>query len=323
VDRLIPPEVSVVIPTYNRPELLRRAVTSALEQDGVRVEVLVVDDGSSPRVTADAVPPEVTIACTDAPGGVAAARNMGAHLAQSPWLAFLDDDDWWAPDHLRRLLSVALASGAGFAYTGRWNVNLTTGAVALSPAFPSEGLATRLLHENAVGTPSGVIVRRSLYLEVGGCDPSLAAMADWDLWIRLAQAARGAAAPVATVAYALHDDNMSLNIPQLLSEFTRLAERHAAACRRHGIRFGDPGFPRWIARLYRDEGRRGLAAAWYLRSARIPGWRLDALRAVGVLLGERVMRLAGRPRPAKDVLAPPWVAARGAQTPPRAREAAS
>jgi len=302
-----PPEVSVVIPTYNRPGLLRRAVTSALGQDDVRLEVIVVDDGSSPRVTADALPSGVTIVRNSEDGGVATARNLGAQLAQTPWLAFLDDDDWWAPDHLCRLLSVANASAAGFAYAGRWNVNLATGEVTLSPALPAQELATRLLHENAVGTPSGVIVQRSLYLDVGGSDPSLAAMADWDLWIRLAGVARGVASPVATVAYAVHDQNMSSDIPQLLTEFTRLTERHAQACQRNRVRFGDVGFPRWIARLYRDEGRRVRAASWYLRSARAPTCRLDAVRAVGVLLGERVMRVGQRPAIGQGVPPPDWL----------------
>jgi glycosyltransferase involved in cell wall biosynthesis len=307
-DPQTPPEASVVIPTYNRPGPLRRAVASALAQRGVDVEVIVVDDGSSPHVTSSALPAEVTLARTGDSSGVAAARNMGARLARSPWLAFLDDDDWWAPDHVSRLLSAATTAGAGFAYTGRWNVDLTTGATTLIPALPAEGLDSRLLHENAVGTPSGVIVRRSLYLEIGGSDPALSALADWDLWIRLVGVTRGVAAPVATVAYGVHDQNMSLDVAGLLSEFTRLAQRHAAACRRYGIRFGEPGFPRWIARLYRDEGRRARAAAWYLRSARLPGHRLDVLRAVGVLLGERAIGLGRRRTAADDVPAPAWVA---------------
>jgi glycosyltransferase involved in cell wall biosynthesis len=297
----------VVIPTYNRPGPLQRAVASALAQRGVDVEVIVVDDGSSPRVTSNALPAEVTIARTGECGGVATARNMGARLARSPWLAFLDDDDWWAPDHVWRLLSAATDAGAGFAYAGRWNVNLTTGATTLTAALPAEGLATRLLHENAVGTPSGVIVRRSVYLEIGGCDPSLSALADWDLWIRLIEVTGAVAAPVPTIAYGVHDQNMSLDVAGLLSEFTRLAQRHAAACRRHGTRFGEPGFPRWIARLYRDEGRRARAAAWYLRSARLPGRRLDAVRAFGVLLGEGVMQLGRRPSVGEDVSPPAWL----------------
>lgn len=305
-DGQTPAEVSVVIPTYNRPGPLQRAVASALEQDRVDVEVIVVDDGSSPRVSADVLPPDVTLVRIGSEG-VAAARNLGVQVASAPWIAFLDDDDWWAPDHLCRLLSAASTADAGFAYTGRWNVDLRTGEATLRPALPADQLATRLLHENAVGTPSGVLVRRSLYLDVNGSDPSLAAMADWDLWIRLAGVARGVASPVATVAYALHDDNMSSCVPRLLSEFTRLAERHAAACRQHGIQFGDSSFARWIAQLYRDEGTRTRAAAWYLRSARTRGCRLDAVRAVGVLLGERFIRLGRRPRVGKDVPPPAWL----------------
>jgi glycosyltransferase involved in cell wall biosynthesis len=305
-DHEVPPEVSVVIPTYNRPGLLRRAVTSAVEQEGVRVEVIVVDDGSSPHVSAAALPPEVTITRTGSVG-VAAARNLGAQLARAPWIAFLDDDDWWAPDHVRRLLSAAAATDAGFAYAATWNVSMATGHAAFTPAAPAAGLDTMLLRTNAIGTPSCVIVLRSLYLEVGGFDPSLAVVADWDLWIRLARVAHGVAGPAATVAYAAHDENMSSDIPRLLNEFRQLAARHAAACRRHGIRFGDPGFPHWIAQLYRRQGRRLRAAAWYLRSARIPGWRLDALRAVGVLLGERAMSHSRRPLAGQSVPVPGWV----------------
>jgi hypothetical protein len=157
-----------------------------------------------------------------------------------------------------------------------------------------------------------VIVQRSLYRELGGFDPSLAVVADWDLWIRLARVVRAVPGPAATVAYAVHDDNMSLDIPRLLHEFRRLARRHSEACRRHGIRFGDPDFPRWIAHLYRRQGRRLRAAEWYLRSARVPGWRLDALRAVGVLLGERFMQLGRQPPVAPSVTAPAWVAPRNA-----------
>lgn len=288
------PKVSVVIPTYNRPELLRRAVDSALAQERVDVQVIVIDDGSAAALAPDGLPAEVLVDRTTGPGGVAAARNLGAARAGATWIAFLDDDDWWAPDHLHRLLGVADRSGAGFAYAATWNVDVASGRVALRPAPSRENLATQLLRENAIGTPSCVIVRRSLYARVGGFDPELSVVADWDLWIRLAGAASAAVSPVATVAYAAHNENMSLDLPRLLSEFKLLAARYAEPCLRSGVRFGGPGFAHWIAELHRRQGHRGSAAAWYLRSARVRGRRLDLLRAVGMLAGERVMRLGRR-----------------------------
>lgn len=299
-------QVSVVIPTYNRPGPLRRAVDSALAQERVDVEVIVVDDGSSAALAPDGLPEEVLVDRTTGAGGVAAARNLGAQRARGPWIAFLDDDDWWAPDHLHRLLGAADRSGAGFAYAATWNVDVARGRAALRPAPAREGLAAHLLRENAIGTPSCLMVRRSLYTRVGGFDPKLSVVADWDLWIRLAGAADAAVSPAATVAYAAHDDNMSLDLPRLLREFKLLAARYAEPCRRANIRFGDPGFAHWIAELHRRQGHRRLAAAWYLRSARVSGRRLDALRAVGMLAGEPVMRLGSR-TVAPDHTPPGWL----------------
>jgi glycosyltransferase involved in cell wall biosynthesis len=303
-----PPDVTVVIPTYNRPALLRRAVASAWAQEQVSLEVIVVDDGSMPPVTASDVPQGVIVTRNGASGGVVSARNLGVQQARAPWIAFLDDDDWWAPDHVHRLLTAVTRAKAGFAYAATWNVDLANDQAVLRLAPSPVGLVSQLLHANAIGTPSCVIVNRSLYLSLGGFDGRLSVVADWDLWIRLAGAADAAVSPVATVAYAAHDANMSLDLPRLIDEFKRLAACHASLCERDGIRFGDPGFSRWIAQLHRRQGRRRSAAAWYLRSARAPGRRLDAVRAVGVLVGERAMRMASRGAPASQEVPPGWLA---------------
>ena len=310
-----PAEVAVVIPTYNRPELLRRAVASAVAQEQVTTEVIVVDDGSTPPVDLGDLPGSVAMARTAGWGGVASARNLGATLARARWLAFLDDDDWWAPDHLRRLVSAADAAGAGFAYAATWDVDLAARQAVVRSAPAPDGLALRLLHENAIGTPSCVMVERSLFMKLGGFDRGLSVVADWDLWIRLARAAPAAAGATPTVAYAAHDENMSLDLPRLLEEFNRLSDRYSAVCRQKGLRFGDPGFPRWMAQLHRRQGRRGRAAAWYLRSSRVPGRRDDAVRALGVLLGERVMGLAARRPQAPRTVPPGWLDAHWTEVP--------
>ncbi|HEY2441392.1 MAG TPA: glycosyltransferase family 2 protein [Solirubrobacteraceae bacterium] len=302
------PEVTAVIPTYDRPQLLRRAVASAVGQERVALEVIVVDDGSTEPVAPADLPDGVIIARTGGSGGVAAARNLGVERARAPWVAFLDDDDWWAPDHVHRLQSAAERANAGFAYAATWNVDLANSQAVMRPAPPPGGLVSQLLRENAIGTPSCVMIDRSVYLSLGGFDGRLSVVADWDLWIRLAGAAAAAVSPVATVAYAAHDANMSLDLPRLIDEFKRLAACHASLCERDGIRFGEPGFARWMAQLYRRQGRRRAAAAWYVRSARVPGRRLDALRAVGVLLGERTMRIASHGSPPSQAIPPSWLA---------------
>ena len=98
--------LSVIIPTHNRPELLREAVDSVLAQTRLPLEILIVDDASSPPVRASDFDglSDIPIYVLRHPAllGGAAAKNTGAHAAQGEALAFLDDDDLYAPDYLER-----------------------------------------------------------------------------------------------------------------------------------------------------------------------------------------------------------------------------
>jgi glycosyltransferase involved in cell wall biosynthesis len=303
--------VTVVIPTFNRPDLLPRAVASAVAQEEVSCEVIVVDDGSTPPVSKDDLPGDVTVVRNEGVHGVAAARNLGVERARGPWIAFLDDDDWWASAHLHGLLEAARAAGADFAYAAAWNVDLAAGWAFMRPGPEPVGLVPQLLRSNAIGSPSCLMVSRSLHVALGGFDTTLSPMADWDLWLRMADAGTGAGNPDATVAYAVHGENMSLDMTRVVDEFRRLSKRYAPLCEREGIQFGYPGIPPWMAGLYRRQGRRGAAAAWYLRSARSPGQRLDVVRAGGVLAGERAMRSMRRRRQLPPSAPPAWLSANG------------
>src|SRR6266542_1529901 len=103
-------DVSVVIPTRGRVDFLSCAVGAALGQQGVNVEVVVVDD-ASPDGTASWVAKQredrLRLVRQDTQRGVSAARNSGVQAARGTWVAFLDDDDAWAPDKLESQLSAA------------------------------------------------------------------------------------------------------------------------------------------------------------------------------------------------------------------------
>ncbi|WP_343869705.1 glycosyltransferase family 2 protein [Dactylosporangium roseum] len=108
------PQVSVVIPTRNRPELVVRAVRSALAQSLRDIEVIVVIDGPDPA-TAEALravgDERVRSIELEVSGGAPAARNHGVAAAHADWVAFLDDDDEWLPEKLATQLARAKASG--------------------------------------------------------------------------------------------------------------------------------------------------------------------------------------------------------------------
>src|ERR671935_95170 len=116
------PEVTVVVPTHSRWDLLSTAALPAsLGQEDVDLEVVVVDDGST-DATAESLAriddPRLRVVRHDRPRGVAQARNAGIAAARGEWIALLDDDDLWAPWKLRAQLDAAAAERAVFAYGG-------------------------------------------------------------------------------------------------------------------------------------------------------------------------------------------------------------
>jgi glycosyltransferase involved in cell wall biosynthesis len=107
------PDVSVVIPTFNRPQLLERAVASALAQTHRNIEVIVVVDGrdeESSRLLASIGDKRLRVMVPPHNLGNAGARNMGVQLARARWVAFLDDDDVWMESKLELQLQTAVKS---------------------------------------------------------------------------------------------------------------------------------------------------------------------------------------------------------------------
>ena len=90
------PALSIIIPTHNRPQLLRRALRSAIAQTLPDIEIIVVDDASNPPVALPDYPQVQVIRLSQNQGG-AAARNVGAKAAQARWITYLDDDDELLP----------------------------------------------------------------------------------------------------------------------------------------------------------------------------------------------------------------------------------
>jgi glycosyltransferase involved in cell wall biosynthesis len=204
-------QVSVVIPTLNRWPLLSRALRSALSQEGVDLEVVIVDDGSTDGTTERVRglgDDRVSVIRHEAAMGVAAARNDGIERARGQWVAFLDDDDLWAPSKLRHQLEAACARHAGWAWTGAIVVDTRLRPFRTMAAAPAADVGNRLLTNCVIVGPSAVMAQAELLRRVGGFDREFSAMADWDLWIRLSELAPGASCPSLLTAYAEHDTNM-------------------------------------------------------------------------------------------------------------------
>ena len=256
------PEVTAVIPTRNRSALLRRALESVLWQKTADFEVVVVDDGSSdatPAMLEQIRDSRVRSIRNDSPGGVSAARNAGIRAARAGVVAFLDDDDLWGPDKLRLQLDALAETRRSWVYAG--SVNITPGCQVVGggpPPEPEVALA-RLPESNAIpGGCSGVMVEKPTLLEAGLFDINLQAMADWDLWMRLAALGPPVSVPRPLVAYRVHADNMSLNSRRMRAEFAVMARRYPSA--NAAIFYRYLGW--WALRV----NRRAAALGYFLRA---------------------------------------------------------
>jgi glycosyltransferase involved in cell wall biosynthesis len=266
------PRVSVVIPTRNRRPLLERTLASVLAQDEVEVSVVVVDEASTDG-TADALAaiadPRIAIVRHSEAKGVAAARNAGLERVETDWVAFVDDDDLWAPRKLAsQLEALAARPECEWSCTGAIVVDATLRIVGAEAVPVSEGLVDRLLEYNAIpGGGSSVVVRTAVARAVGGFDPELRVVADWDLWIRLALQSPVAPVDRPLVGYLRHAGSMSRELEEIRHELERVAAKHAPARSERGLDFAWERWLVWAAAMHRRAGHRRDPAGIYARLA--------------------------------------------------------
>jgi glycosyltransferase involved in cell wall biosynthesis len=318
----LPLEVSVVIPTHSRWDLLSTAaLPAALGQEDVELEVIVVDDGSTDETAhnlAGLDDPRLRVVRHDRARGVAQARNSGIAAARGEWIALLDDDDLWAPRKLRTQLDAAAAEGAVFAYGGAAALAEDRSWVySLAPPDPNT-LPSVLLERNVLwGGCSNVLVRTDVVRRLGGFDERLFQLTDWDLWIRLSHAGRAAASSEVLVACIEHQRSMLLTSePDVFAEFDYVEEKHRSARSASNLRIDRRIFSRWVALGHRRAGRRSRAVRIYLAAA-IQNRDLGSLgRALVAPLGERPvewakrMRRRARSNHSRDSSTEPWWLAR-------------
>jgi glycosyltransferase involved in cell wall biosynthesis len=210
------PQVSVVIPAYNRERTVRAAVDSALAQQDVVVEVIVVDDGSQDRTAAvveTIEDPRISLV-RQSNRGVSAARNAGIRSARGEWVAFLDSDDVWLPQKLSRQLDrMAEAPGCMASQTSAYLVDDDLRPIRLKRCVQVEDpLLTFLRFQNLPAAGSSWIVKRDLLGTIGGFDPTLERIEDWDFSLRIARFAKPLCIDEPLTLYRYNADNRSHDV---------------------------------------------------------------------------------------------------------------
>ncbi|HEX6678537.1 MAG TPA: glycosyltransferase [Actinomycetes bacterium] len=263
------PSVSVVVPTHNRRHLLPRTLSSVLGQVGVDLEVIVVDEASRDGTAAylrELDDDRVRVVRHERPKGTARARNAGIDLAAGSYVAFCDDDDLWAPDKLAVQLDAlrrqpeARWSAVGIVVIDEY---LRVIGHRLAPAGPE--VARTLLAGNVISCPSGVVAATDLLREVGGFDPALPIMPDWDLWIRLALVSPLASCDRPLLAYLRHSRSQtSAGGATFDAEYRYLRDKFADERRRLGVELCVPAALHWVAEGHARAGQRWPAVRRYL-----------------------------------------------------------
>ena len=181
------PLVSVIIPTYNRADLVRQALASVKAQTYRDFEIVVVDDGGTDDtyevLSADR---ELRLRRHPSRRGVSASRNTGIAAARGEWLAFLDSDDLWLPDKLARQISSL--EGAPELLICQTDETWVRRGVRVNKPAGHRKVAGQIFLPSlsrCMISPSAVMLHRRLFEDHGAFDETLPAAEDYDLWLRL------------------------------------------------------------------------------------------------------------------------------------------
>jgi glycosyltransferase involved in cell wall biosynthesis len=290
-------DVSVVIPTRDRSELLSLTLRSVLKQSDVDLEVIVVDDGSADD-TGQVVPgmadPRVRLIRHETSQGVSAARNHGIDEALGRWVAFLDDDDLWSPQKLRLQLEALGKSGCLWAYAGTVEISMDNRVFDGRPPFMPDEVMQGLSARNLVVAGSSNVIVERVRLPRPTFDGTLHHSPDWDLWIRLARLGVPACVARPLVAYRLHPGNESLDMEGMFAEADEIERRYGGPVDRGQ-------FYRYLGNLSLKTGWNREALRFYRRATKVgdgryirTGYLLDVWEVLTEALRARAARIGVR-----------------------------
>lgn len=234
-------QVDVIIPTFNREEVLLKAVNSVLNQTYQDFVLHIVDDGSTDN-TQNILEefrqhPKVKIH-TQQNAGVSSARNLAAKVATGTWVSFLDSDDEWLPEKLEKQIAF-LNSNPEIPFLHSEEIWVRNG-VRVNPKVKHSKSADNLFVRSldfCLISPSTVIMKRELFLKHEGFDENFVVCEDYDLWLKiLSQEKIGFLDEALTIKYGGHEDQLSTKFVAMdywrikslcrLLQTTSLSEEH-------------------------------------------------------------------------------------------------
>ena len=181
-------EIAVIIPTYNRCDLLKRAINSVIKQTITPKEIIIVDNGSTDQTyqMVSSLFPEINY-FIEKKRGVSAARNKGILESKSKWIAFLDSDDAWKPTKLEKQMEFSTFNQDKYRiihtdetwYRNKKFLN------QLKKHKKSGGNIFKNSLQLCCISPSSVVLKKQIFEEYGLFDENLEVCEDYDMWIRI------------------------------------------------------------------------------------------------------------------------------------------
>jgi Glycosyl transferase family 2 len=258
--------VSVIIPAYDRAEMLRRSLASIAVQTVAPDEVIVVDDGSRDDTQHVARSLGARVIRHEQNRGLSAARNTGLSAAANSWVALLDSDDEWLPHHLGHIWQLrgdhVLVAASALNCGEDPDRYRFCGPVSAGPAILTRG--DQLIFPGNSIPVSASMFRRDVALELGGFRPHRGVVEDFDLWLRLLERGTAICSPTVSVIYHVHDGQMSLADRRVM----QLAHIEASEAHRQRTDGARAPITRWEGVAAWDNLRRAVEARKPLAGAR-------------------------------------------------------
>lgn len=236
VEKTAAPMVSVIVPTYNRPDMLATTIQSILSQTFQDFEVVVVNDAGQDvqSVVRSFNSSKIVYLAHEINKGLAAARNTGINVARGKYIAYLDDDDTYYPQHLEMLVSFLENNDCKVAYTDAYRATqqFLDGryqTVVRECLYSFDFDYDRILWQNFV--PVLCFMHEKVCFEQAGMfDETLFRHEDWDLWIRMSRIYRFVHLPRVTCEYTHRLDGTGMvsgSAPSFLRSFDRISQKYS------------------------------------------------------------------------------------------------
>ena len=179
--------ISVVIPSYNRKDFLKRSIDSAINQTKKPLEIIVVDDGSTDG-TETMIKSDYDFVkfIKQKNKGVSAARNIGIKVSIGEWICFLDSDDEWKKDKLEKQIN-AMKSNPGYKFFHSNEIWIKNGIrINQKKKHKKYGgdIFDKCLDMCRI-SPSSVMIDKTVFDEVGNFNENLVVCEDYELWLRI------------------------------------------------------------------------------------------------------------------------------------------